>query len=82
MAESKKPKKPASVWGRRAAAFYADLEGKDVTVAVVTGQRFRGTLIGVDTFDLLIRQHSGLELLLPKGNVVYVHPAGGEDAND
>jgi hypothetical protein len=72
---SKNKKKPAQVWGRRSAAFYADLEGETVTVAVVTGKCFRGTLVGVDTYDLIIRQGSGLELLLPKGNVVYVHAA-------
>jgi hypothetical protein len=72
---SEKSKKPAQVWGKRSAEFYTGLEGDEVLVHVVTGQRFRGALIGVDTYDLVIRQASGLEVLIPKGNVVYVHPA-------
>jgi hypothetical protein len=65
--------KAKSVWGRRSAEFFADLEGEEVTIAVITGQRFAGALIGLDTYDLLIRQASGLEMLITKGSVVYVH---------
>jgi hypothetical protein len=61
------------VWGTRSAEFFAGLEEQPVTVATVGGKRLKGTLIGVDVYDLIIRQASGLELLLPKGNVVYVH---------
>lgn len=61
------------VWGRRTAQFYYDLQGKEVLIAVTTGKAFRGTLVGLDTYDLIIRQESGLEMLIPKGSVVYVH---------
>ena len=61
------------VWGTRSVEFFAGLEEQPVTVATVGGKRLKGTLIGVDVYDLIIRQASGLELLLPKGNVVYVH---------
>ena len=67
--------KPPQVWGKRSAAFYAGLQGQPVVVATVTGQRFSGRLVGVDVYDILIRQGSELELLIPKGNVVYVHAA-------
>ena len=67
--------RPAQVWGKRAAVFYTDLENQLVQVAVATGKIFKGTLIGVDVYDIIIRQESGLELLIAKGNVVYVHKA-------
>jgi sRNA-binding regulator protein Hfq len=65
--------KPAQVWGKRAAEFYTELENKTVLVAVSNGKVFKGALVGVDVYDILIRQASGLELLLPKGNIIYIH---------
>ena len=67
--------KPPQVWGKRAAAFYSELENQFVQVAVVNGKIFKGKLIGVDVYDIIIEQDSGLELLISKGNVVYVHKA-------
>lgn len=67
--------RPPQVWGKRAAAFYAELENQLVQVAVANGKIFKGTLIGVDVYDIIIEQDSGLELLIAKGNVVYVHKA-------
>ena len=67
--------RPAQVWGKRTAEFYSGLENQHVQVAVATGKIFKGTLIGVDVYDIIIRQESGLELLIAKGNVVYVHKA-------
>ncbi len=65
--------KPAQVWGKRAAAFYAELENERILVAVSNGKMFKGHLVGVDVYDIIIRQESGLELLIPKGGIVYVH---------
>lgn len=65
--------KPAQVWGKRAAEFYTELENQIVQVSVATGKSFKGTLIGVDVYDIIIQQDSGLELLIAKGNIVYVH---------
>ena len=65
--------KPAQVWGRRAAEFYEELQNQLVLVAVSNGKMFKGHLVGVDVYDILIRQESGLELLIPKGGIVYVH---------
>jgi hypothetical protein len=67
--------RPAQVWGKRAAAFYNKLENQLVQVAVTNGKIFKGTLIGVDVYDIIIQQESGLELLIAKGNIVYVHKA-------
>ncbi|MBN1812562.1 MAG: hypothetical protein JXA14_12055 [Anaerolineae bacterium] len=68
-------KKPAQVQGKRSAEFYEQHIDQVVNIAVSTGQVFKGTLVGVDQYDLILLQDSGLELLLPKGNVVYVHRA-------
>lgn len=68
--------KIAQVWGKRSAAYYAELENRPVLVAVSTGKVFKGALIGVDIYDIIIRQESGLELLIPKGNIVYIHRVG------
>jgi hypothetical protein len=65
--------KSKQVWGKRSQQFLAELQNQTVVVATVNETRLRGTLVGVDVYDLIIRQSSGLELLLPKGNVVYVH---------
>lgn len=70
MAEQSKPKQ---VWGKRSAAFYAELENEEVLVAVSNDKVFKGQLIGVDVYDIIIQQPSGLELLIPKGNIVYIH---------
>jgi small nuclear ribonucleoprotein (snRNP)-like protein len=67
--------KPAQVWGKRAAEFYTELENQMVQVSVTSGKTFKGTLIGVDVYDIIIQQESGLELLISKGNIVYVHKA-------
>ena len=67
--------KAHQVWGKRAAEFYAELENQKVQIAVATGKIFKGTLIGVDVYDIIIQQESGLNLLIAKGNVVYVHKA-------
>jgi hypothetical protein len=61
------------VFGRRSFEFFEDLKDQPVRVATVTGKQYAGTLIGVDVYDIIIRQENGLEILFPKGNVVYVH---------
>ncbi len=65
--------KVSQVWGKRSADFYTELENQPVLVAVASGKSFKGELIGVDVYDILIRQETGLELLLPKGNIIYIH---------
>ncbi len=70
--------KPPQVWGKRSAAFYSELQNKTVLVAVASGKVFKGQLIGVDVYDIIIEQKSGLELLIPKGNIIYVHQVSEE----
>lgn len=69
--------KPPQVWGKRSAEYFAELENQPILVAVSSGKVFKGNLIGVDVYDIIIRQESGLELLIPKGNIIYIHHVTG-----
>ncbi len=76
--------KPAETWGLSAAEFYAELQGQVVQVAIAvsapTGsglKLFQGTLVGVDRYDLVLRQETGLRILFNKGHLVYVTRAPG-----
>jgi len=66
--------KASQIWGKRTADFFTELANKTIQVAVSNDKLFKGQLIGVDVYDIIIRQASGLELLIPKGNIVYIHP--------
>jgi hypothetical protein len=65
--------KTTGIWGRKAPQFYQDLREQEIVVHTVTGKAFRGTLVGVDVYDIVIHQENGLEIMFPKGNIVYVH---------
>jgi sRNA-binding regulator protein Hfq len=65
--------KTTGIWGRKAPQFYENLRDKRVLVHTVTGKSFSGQLIGVDVYDIVIRQESGLEIIFAKGNIVFVH---------
>lgn len=68
--------KTTGIWGRKAPQFYKALQEQPVIVHTVTGKSFSGTLIGVDVYDIVIRQDSGLEIMFAKGNIVFVHGKG------
>lgn len=69
--------KAPGVWGKKSAQFYAELRNQPVIVLTTSGERYAGTLVGVDVYDITIRQSNGLEMLLSKGNVVYMHRSTG-----
>lgn len=70
-------------WGMTAAEFYAALQGKPVRVELIGGKAFAGELLGVDQYDLMIKQSSGLVLLIPKHAFALLHAAknGGAQAS-
>ena len=68
-----KPRQAPYTRGVLSADFYARHVGQSVNVATTTGKIFKGILIGVDQYDVIIRQETGLEILFSKGNVVYLH---------
>ncbi len=65
--------------GLTSAEFYRQLLQQVVLVAVAGGVKFKGELVGVDQYDIFIRQDTGLTLLLNKGNIIYVHAASGSE---
>jgi small nuclear ribonucleoprotein (snRNP)-like protein len=65
--------KASGVWGETAPQFYKALKEEEVLVCTVGEKKLRGVLIGVDAYNIVIRQESGLKVMLNKGNIVYVH---------
>jgi len=78
MSNEEKKKKPKRNWGQNQAEYLAALEGKQVTVVFADGKALKGELTGVDTYELFIRQSKGLEVMINKGAIKYLHPAAVE----
>ena len=78
MSNEEKQKKPKRNWGQSQAGYLAALEGKQVTVVLADGKALKGELTGVDTYELFIRQSNGLEIMINKGAIKYLHPSKGE----
>ena len=68
-------KKTRPNWGQSQAEYLTALKGQQVVVAFADGKAMKGRLTGVDTFYLFIRQSSGLEVMIGKGPIKYLHPA-------
>jgi small nuclear ribonucleoprotein (snRNP)-like protein len=60
-------------WGKEPLDFIHDLEDQYVLITLSNGKSFKGQLIGADPYSLVIRQSSGLELMINKGQMVYIH---------
>jgi sRNA-binding regulator protein Hfq len=84
MSNNKKTKPPQH-WGTSAAAFYADYEGKPVTIHLQTGETLSGALLGVDRYDIVLERGStqlttsDTRVLIPKHAIVYVEPGKQEN---
>ena len=76
--EEKKTEKPKRNWGQSQAGYLAALEGKQVTVVFADGKALKGELTGVDTCEIFIKQPNGLEVMISKGAIKYLHPAKAE----
>jgi len=61
---------PGEIWikGRHTAQFYADCEGKVVTMRLTTGLAFQCEFIGIDRYDVFVRmaEHQETTCLIPK----------------
>jgi len=68
-------KKPKNNWGQNQAAYLAALQGRQVTVVFLDGKALKGELTGVDTYELFVRQANGLEIMISKGAIKYLHPS-------
>jgi sRNA-binding regulator protein Hfq len=78
MSNEQKQKKPKRNWGQSQADYLAALEGRQVTVVFADGKAMKGELIGVDTYEIFIRQSNSLEVMISKGAVKYLHPSKAE----
>lgn len=48
---------------------------RQVTVVLADGKALKGELTGVDTYKLFVKQSDGLEVMINKGAIKYLHPA-------
>jgi sRNA-binding regulator protein Hfq len=76
--EEKQKKKTKRNWGQNQAQYLAGLESKQITVVFADGKALKGELTGVDTYELFIKQSNGLEVMISKGAIKYLHPAAVE----
>ena len=65
--------KPSAYWGLSSHEFYRGLANKPVKITALDGKLYGGTLVGVDQYDLFLRQANGLTLLFPKHAIKYLH---------
>jgi small nuclear ribonucleoprotein (snRNP)-like protein len=59
--------------GQEPLDFIHKLQDERVLISLVNGKAFKGKLIGADPYNLVLQQDSGLELMISKGNVFYLH---------
>lgn len=71
--------KPPSTWGVSSAAFYAYHRLKPVRVVTLDNKAITGSLIGVDTFDIILEMQDKTAILIPKHSVKYITPALGAE---
>lgn len=60
-------------WGKEPDEFIHELKDKFVLISLSSGKSFKGQLIGADPYNLILRQQNGLELMVSKGQMVYIH---------
>ena len=60
-------------WGKEPDEFILELKDKFVLVSLSSGKSFKGQLVGADPYNLILRQQNGLELMVNKGQMVYIH---------
>lgn len=63
------------IGGQSCAEHLLSLVNEQVTIVFCDGEVMEGTLIGVGTYNLLVRQAKNLEVLAQKGAVKYLYGA-------
>lgn len=66
-------------WGQSQARYLAALQDKWIKVAFLDGKTLKGTLTGVDTYEIFIKPAKGPEVLISKGAIKYIHPTTRDD---
>jgi sRNA-binding regulator protein Hfq len=63
------PQKTPDIWGASSAGFYAELEGERLIVDLVNDGQVCGMLLGVDRYDIFLRDDQGEKVLIAKGAI-------------
>lgn len=63
------------IWGITSAEFLGVLRGRDVQIITLDGKAYNGVLMGVDTYDVIIRQTNGNMVLIAKHAVKLITAA-------
>lgn len=53
-------------WGMTSAEFYTGLRDKPVQIVTMDSKVYKGQLVGVDQYDLLLKQTNGVTILIAK----------------
>lgn len=72
--------KSSPYWGLGANDFYRSLANKPIKLTALDGKLYSGTLVGIDQYDLFVRQTNGLTILFAKHALKFVH-ADTSDVN-
>jgi len=76
-----KANKPPRTWGVSASEFYAGLQDKTILLMTVHDIKVKGTLLGVDLYDIVIRQPNGIPILLAKHSIRSIQADPPDKAN-
>ena len=74
LSDQPQPPRAPKTWGATSAEFYAALRDKAVQVIALDGKLYPGVLVGVDTYDLIVKQPNGATVLIAKHAVKLVTP--------
>ena len=71
-------------WGRQPESALHDLQGQWVRVKMISGKAYRGKLTGASPYQIVIQQETGLELIVNKGAMIFLHKSatGGGDHSE
>jgi sRNA-binding regulator protein Hfq len=70
--------KPAHVWGVSAREFFDAVQNKPVRITTIDGKIYSATLIGLDLYDLILKQGDGVLILIPKHAIKHIVPGNGK----
>ncbi len=69
--------KSTTVWCISSREFYDAIHDKLVRVTTTDGKIYTATLVGVDQYDLVLKQGDGALILMPKHAIKLIVPGNG-----
>ena len=70
--------KPATGWGISTREFLEQAQNQLVRVTTLDGKTYPATLVGVDQYDLVLKQGDGALILMPKHAIKLIVPGNGK----